>query len=162
MLYIVCPETKDEFYLFFKLIIKKLTTQLSNYANKYCPNQKLPRQVRIPWDEFGLSPKIDQIDNELAIDRSKNIFFDLYFQSDNQLKAKYGEDIMKLINRTVQQIIYWVLLPKTVKELKRYQNRWGLQRYVQEAFSTNYDGPGGKNQQFINGTNDRTPFIDTR
>ena len=144
VLYIVCPETKDEFYLFFKLIIKKLTTQLSNYANKYCPNQKLPRQVRIPWDEFGLSPKIDQIDNELAIDRSKNIFFDLYFQSDNQLKAKYGEDIMKVIEQNCATNYILGVAAKDSEGAEKISKSLGTTTIRSGSVSTNYDGPGGK------------------
>lgn len=90
IIYIHCPDSMPEYFLFFKLIIKKILTQLANESKKY-PKEKLPYEIYIPWDEIGVSPAIQNFDNELAMDRSKGIFFDLIYQDQHQLIEKYGE-----------------------------------------------------------------------
>lgn len=124
ILYIVLPDTKKEFFIFFKLIIKKIINQLSDYANEYC-NGTLERQVRIPWDEFTLSPKMDDIGDDLAIDRSKNILIDLYYQDSAQLIEKYGENIMKIIEHNCATNYILGVAAKDTEEAKRISESLG-------------------------------------
>ena len=96
ILYIHCPDSMPEYYLFFKLIIKKIFTQLANASKKY-EKERLPYDIYVPWDEFGVSPPIQSIDNELSMDRSKGIYLDLIYQDKSQLIKNYGEDISNII-----------------------------------------------------------------
>ena len=99
ILYINMPETKPEFLVFAKLIIKKITTQLANHALKYYDGV-LPKIVKVEWDEFGVSPAVKDFDKDMTNDRQKGILFDLIYQDITQVKMNYGEDMDKIIRHS--------------------------------------------------------------
>lgn len=138
VLYIYCPESKKEFFLFFKLIIKKITNQLCNYANEYC-NGKLPKQVRIEWDEFALSPKIDDVDEWMSIIRAYGIFLTLYYQDPAQLKKVYGEDIMKITEHNAAVNYVLGVAAKDTEEAERLSKALGTKTIKSGSISYSHE-----------------------
>lgn len=142
ILYIHCPESKPEFYLFFKLIIKKICTQLANDALLY-PGGKLPKLVHIKWDEVGVSPPVQNMDNEMSLDRGKGILFDLIYQDDHQMIDKYGENIQKVIDHQCGIYIILGVAPTDNDQAKKLSEACGSQTIQSGSISVSRDNSLG-------------------
>lgn len=119
IVYINMPETKKELHMFAKMIISDIAGNLADLANTEYAG-KLPRTVKILWDETGLSPKIEDFDQDLSINRSKGLLYDLIFQDMNQPKKTYGEEASKImLNQCAYQIVLGIAATNTerAKEL---------------------------------------------
>ncbi|TDW13105.1 type IV secretion system protein VirD4 [Breznakia blatticola] len=143
VLFIHMPETKPEFYIFAKLIIKKICMQLSNYANTECKGV-LPKPVKIIWDEFGLSPKIDKFDEEMAIDRGKHILFDLIYQDTSQLVKIYGEEDKDVILHQCASEIILGISPTNVDRAEELSKAIGKNTILSGSVTRSHNtGRGG-------------------
>lgn len=147
ILYIHCPDSMPEYFLFFKLIIKKILTQLANESKKY-PGEKLPYEIYIPWDEIGVSPAIQNFDNELAMDRSKGIFFDLIYQDQHQMIEKYGEHNSETIKNQCGIMISLGVARGNVKTAEELSKMCGTQTIRSGSVSRNTGGGSGSSSSY--------------
>lgn len=138
ILYIHCPESKPEFFVFFKLIIKKICTQLALEALNF-EGEKLPKPVKVLWDEFGVSPQIQKMDNEMSLDRGKGILFDLIYQDDHQLIDKYGEHIQKVIEHQCGINIILGIASTDTEQAKKISEACGNQTIQSGSVSVSRD-----------------------
>lgn len=158
ILYIHCPESMPEFFLFFKMIIKKLCAQLSKEALHY-PKEKLPKMVKIIWDESGVSPAIQNMETEMSMDRGKGILFDLYFQDIYQYRDKYGENASKIIENQCGLYIVLGVAPKNEEEAKSLSTVCGTQTIMSGSVSESRDsGKWSVNRSYTKNMIDR-PLI---
>lgn len=96
IVYIVLPADKSEFKIFGKVILKKIIQQLGNIAAKL-PNNRLPRNVYVKWEEFAEYSKVEDVGTWLQIKRGQGILFDLIYQEEAALKEKYGENVATVL-----------------------------------------------------------------
>jgi type IV secretion system protein VirD4 len=86
--------TPDENTVYNKLItvfVKQCYTELLRVAEQY-PDKKLPVRVNFMMDEFANLPAITDFSSMITASRSRNIRFNLFVQSKNQLFRRYGYD----------------------------------------------------------------------
>ncbi|MDQ0362524.1 type IV secretory system conjugative DNA transfer family protein [Breznakia pachnodae] len=141
ILYINMPETKPEFLVFAKLIIKKVTTQLANHALKHYDGV-LPKIVKVMWDEFGVSPAVKEFEKDMTNDRQKGILFDLIYQDKAQVKYNYGEDLDKIIRNSCATQIVLGLAPTDEERAKAISESIGTKTIKTGSVSKTYNsGP---------------------
>lgn len=145
VLYIVIPESAKQMYPFVKIIIQQICHNLSDYAIMQ-PNQRLPRMVRIMWEEFGVSPKIENLDNLMSTCRAHGILFDLIYQDRNQIKKTYGDEIMKIIENQCGTSVILGVAPKNEEEAKRISTILGSQTIASGSSSSSRDNTGHSNR----------------
>ena len=99
IVYIIIPETKEQFKVFGTTIIKKLYNPLMEYASKQ-PNNKLPITIYLPWEEMALYSKVYNVDDWLSIMRGRGMLTDLilslihiYYNEENIISALRDNDV---------------------------------------------------------------------
>lgn len=138
ILYIVIPEHKPQFRSYASIIIRKLYNQLTEYANTL-PGKKLPRRILLEWEEFALYPKVNEVEDWLAIMRGRGIIGDFIYQSDHQLKNKYGEDIMKIMMDQCAVSIYLALSQEDTDTAERLSKAIGTKTIKTGSISVSHD-----------------------
>ncbi|MCU9932907.1 type IV secretory system conjugative DNA transfer family protein [Mycoplasmopsis cynos] len=82
--------------------------------------EKLERKLLFFLEEFGNLPKIPNLENKLAINRSRNILFNLVVQDMNQLK-KYNTNENREIDKIILSNLQFVYFLNTSDiETKNY------------------------------------------
>ncbi|UWV80141.1 TraG/TraD/VirD4 family protein [Mycoplasmopsis felis] len=82
--------------------------------------EKLERKLLFFLEEFGNLPKIPNLENKLAINRSRNILFNLVIQDMNQLK-KYNTNKNREIDKIILSNLQFVYFLNTSDiETKNY------------------------------------------
>ena len=79
IVYFVLPDEKEEFKVIGKVVLKKIIQQLGNYATK-TPEGRLPKTVKVLWEEFADYSKIDNVGSWLQVKRGQGVLFDLIYQ----------------------------------------------------------------------------------
>lgn len=117
IVFIELPETRKDMYVFFSLFIRQFYEQISEAAMKL-PGLRLPRTCKIEWDEFGISPRQDDMPEMLNIMRGRGIICDLIYQSDEQLEDKYGATQAEIIKKACNVNLVLGLSPRDIKTAK--------------------------------------------
>lgn len=138
ILYIVIPEHRAQFKVYASIIIRKLYNQLTEYANTL-PDKKLPKRILLEWEEFALYPKVNEIEDWLAIMRGRGIIGDFIYQSDHQMKNKYGEDIMKIMIDQCAVSIYLALSQEDTETAERLSKAIGTKTIRTGSVSISHD-----------------------
>ena len=149
ILYIVIPEHKPQFRSYASIIIRKLYNQLTEYANSL-PGKKLPRRILLEWEEFALYPKVNEVEDWMAIMRGRGIIGDFIYQTDHQLKNKYGEDIMKIMMDQCAVSIYLALSQEDTDTAERLSKAIGTKTIKTGSVSISHDS--GKNGALFGST----------
>ena len=90
-LIIITSPVNTSLYYFANLIFATAIKQLLDYAER-CPNQRLPRDVRLIFDDFACSAKINDFSRHIAIFRAAGLSAMLLVQSESQLNSLYNEN----------------------------------------------------------------------
>lgn len=138
ILYIMIPETKEQFKVFGTTIIKRLYNGLMAYAALQ-PGNKLPRTIYIPWEEFGLYSKVHNVEDWLSIMRGKGMITDLIYQDQSQLVKKYDENIMKILSNQCASSIYLALAPEDIETAERLSKSMGNKTIKTGSVSVSHD-----------------------
>lgn len=153
ILYIIIPETKEQFKVYGTAIIRKLYNQLTEYANTL-PGKKLPKRIYIPWEEFALYPEINNIEDWLSIMRGRGMITDLVYQSDHQLTEKYGENIMNILKDQCAVSIYLALAQEDIDTAERISKALGNKTILTGSVSESHDS--SKSGSLLGGTSHST------
>lgn len=139
ILYISVPEDEEQFYIFGSTIMKMIFNQLTRLARTY-PDGKLPKRIYVPWEEFGLYPKIDTIERTIAIIRGRGVLLDFIYQDQNQLINVYGETIKKILASQCGTSIYLAMGPEDVESAERISKSLGTKTIKTGSVSVSRDG----------------------
>ena len=90
-LFLIIPDEKTTYHKLVSIFIKQCYERLIYHAQKL-PEKSLPVRVNFVLDEFSSLPKISDFPAMITAARSRNIRFDLFIQSEHQLKSKYNDD----------------------------------------------------------------------
>jgi type IV secretion system protein VirD4 len=87
--FLIIPDENTLYHRLISVFVKQCYTELIIEAQKQ-PAKSLPRRVNFLLDEFSSLPPIGDFPAMITASRSRNIRFNLFVQSINQLKDRYG------------------------------------------------------------------------
>lgn len=87
--FLIIPDENTVYNKLISVFIKQCYTELLREAEKH-PNNKLSIRVNFLLDEFSNLPAIPDFPAMITASRSRNIRFNLFIQSQNQLVERYG------------------------------------------------------------------------
>lgn len=138
IVYIVLPDEKEEFKTIGKVVLKKIIQQLGNYAVQ-SPEGRLPRIVKVLWEEFAEYPKIENVGSWLQVKRGQGILFDLIYQDEAALKEKYGDNIPTVLRNNCGCKIILGVAPDDEQYAEKLSKTLGNQTIQSGSQSYNYD-----------------------
>lgn len=95
---IITSPVNASLYLFANLLFGTAIKQLLEFAER-CKEQKLPRLVRLMFDDFACAATINDYCRHIAIFRAAGLSAMMLVQSESQLRSLYGEnDAATLLN----------------------------------------------------------------
>ncbi len=89
-LIIITSPVNVSLYLFANLLFSSAIKQLLEFAER-CNDQKLPRPVRLMFDDFACAAKINNYSKYIAIFRAAGLSAMMLLQSEDQLRDIYSE-----------------------------------------------------------------------
>jgi type IV secretion system protein VirD4 len=87
--FLITPDENTVYNKLISVFVKQCYTELLREAEKN-PNNRLPIRVNFLLDEFSNLPTITDFPAMISASRSRNIRFNLFIQSQNQLVERYG------------------------------------------------------------------------
>ena len=104
-IFMIVPDYDSSEHYIASIFISQMYTELARQAVN-TPENKCYRRVKMRIDEFGNFPAINDMNNIITVNSGRNILFELYIQSDEQISSNYGEDVAKTISDNCQNIVY--------------------------------------------------------
>ena len=105
-MFIICSSVKTSLHNFSNLIYDKAIKVLFGYAQEL-EDGKLPRKVRLFFDDFGCTSSVIQSFLEhISIFRGAGLSVMLLIQSESMLRSIYGEDKSKTILNNCSTYLY--------------------------------------------------------
>jgi type IV secretory pathway TraG/TraD family ATPase VirD4 len=105
-LFIITSPVNTALACFANLVYGTAIKQLLNFAAE-CPDYRLPREVRLSFDDFAVGSKIHNFANYMSIFRSAGISAIILLQSESQLYSLYGEQDGQTIINNVSTYCYF-------------------------------------------------------
>lgn len=105
-LFIITSPVITSLSCFCNLVYGTAAKQLLRFAAE-CPDCRLPREVRLVFDDFAVSSKIHNFSGYLSVFRSAGISAILLLQSESQLYALYGQQDGQTIINNVSTYCYF-------------------------------------------------------
>lgn len=105
-LFIITSPVSTSLTCFANLVYGTGTKQLLSFASE-CGDYRLPRDVRLVFDDFAVGSKIHNFPNYMSIFRSAGISAIILLQSESQLYALYGEQDGQTIINNVSTYCYF-------------------------------------------------------
>ena len=105
-LIIISSPVNTSLYFFANLMMYQGIKDLLEYAEE-CPGQRLPRPVKLAFDDFACSAPIHKFSEYISIFRAAGISAILCIQSESQLRSLYGEDQATTILNNCSAYVYF-------------------------------------------------------
>ena len=105
-LFIITSPVNTSLACFANLVYGTAIKQLLTFAAE-CPDYRLPREVRLVFDDFAVGSKIHNFANYMSIFRSAGISAIILLQSESQLYSLYGEQDGQTIINNVSTYCYF-------------------------------------------------------
>lgn len=105
-LFIITSPVNTSLNCFANLVYATAIKQLLSFAAE-CDDYRLPREVRLIFDDFAVSSKILNFANYMSIFRSAGISTIIMLQSESQLYSLYGEQDGQTIINNVSTYCYF-------------------------------------------------------
>ncbi len=90
-LLLITSPVNTSLHFFANLMCHQAVQELLEFSEE-CPGQRLPRPVKLAFDDFACSAPIKDFPQQISIFRSAGISAILCIQSESQLRSLYGED----------------------------------------------------------------------
>ena len=140
IVYIVLPDEKSEFKIIGRILMKKIIQQLGNAAAQY-PEKRLPKTIKVMWEEFAEYDKIPNVGSWLQVKRGQGVLFDLIYQDEAGLKEKYGNNIPTVLKNNCGTSIILGVAPEDEKYAESLSKILGTSTIQSGSVSVNYQ-PG--------------------
>ena len=115
--FLVVHDEKKTYYPFVTVFVSQFYNEIVKTSREY-EKQRVPIPVNIIWDEFGISPAINDPDSMFSASRFRGVRWNIVIQDYSQLDKNYGKDVAKAMKNNIMNTIY--LLggdPATLKEV---------------------------------------------
>ena len=103
--FMVVHDEKKTYYPFVTLFVSQFYNEVVKTSREF-EEQQLPIPVDIIWDEFGISPALNDPDNMLSASRFRGVRWNLVLQDYSQLNKNYDKDVAKAIRNNMLNTIY--------------------------------------------------------
>ncbi|MCG2544220.1 type IV secretory system conjugative DNA transfer family protein [Staphylococcus sp. RIT622] len=156
-IFLVIPDFDTSTHIIASYFISQLYTLLAETASsKEVANSKTQRRVIFRLDEFGNLPAINDMDNIVTVCLGRNIIFNLFVQSLQQLQNVYGENTARIIEGNCQNLTYILSLDthtaKTISERCGYHTVTTRQQTSNDGQSTISRSRSAEKQPLISET----------
>ena len=101
-IFIGIPFEDESNHFIATAFISQISQHLAYLANETIG--KLPRKVRFILNECGRMPTIEGLDGYITVGLGIGMYYDLYFQSYNQLYERYGEKAKTILENCANQV----------------------------------------------------------
>lgn len=105
-LLIITSPVNTSLYFFANMIFSTAIKQLLEFAET-CPDQHLPRPMRLLFDDFACAAVINDYSKHIAIFRAAGISTMMLIQSESQLVSLYSEDEATTILNNCSAYVYF-------------------------------------------------------
>lgn len=105
-LFIICSPVKTSLHHFANLIYDTAIKVLLSYAQEF-EDGKLPRKVKLFFDDFGCTTPIQSFPEHISIFRSAGLSVMLLIQSESMLQSIYGEEKAATILNNCSSYVYF-------------------------------------------------------
>lgn len=105
-LIIITSPVNMSLYLFANLIFSTAIKQMLEYAER-CEGQRLPRRVRLMFDDFACGSKMHNFSRQIAIFRCAGLSTMMLLQSESQLNSIYTDAEAATILDNVSAYVYF-------------------------------------------------------
>ena len=105
-LIIITSPVNVSLYYFANLIFGTAIKELLEYAERL-PEQKLPRQMRLMFDDFACAATVNEFSHYISIFRAAGISAMMLIQSESQLSSLYSEDEATTILNNCSSYVYF-------------------------------------------------------
>lgn len=105
-LFIICSPVKTSLHHFANLIYDMAIKVLLSYAQEF-EDGKLPRKVKLFFDDFGCTAPIQSFPEHISIFRSAGLSVMLLIQSESMLQSIYGEEKAATILNNCSSYVYF-------------------------------------------------------
>lgn len=123
--FLVVHDEKKTYYPFVTLFVTQLYNEIVKTAREY-KNQLLPIPLDIIWDEFGISPALNDIESIFAASRFRGCRWNIVIQDYSQLDHNYGKDIATSIRNNIMNTVF--LLASEDSTLKLISDKCGKEK----------------------------------
>lgn len=103
--FLVVHDEKKTYYPFVTLFVSQFYNEVVKTSREF-EGQQLPIPVDIFWDEFGISPALNDPDNMFSASRFRGVRWNLVIQDYSQLDKNYDKDVAKAIRNNMMNTIY--------------------------------------------------------
>lgn len=138
IVFIELPETRKDMFVFFTLFLNQVYERLSQHAQAQASG-KLPVTLKVIWDEFGISPKLNDLPTMLNVSRGRGILFDIIYQSEDQLEEVYGKVGQQIVQKACNTNLYLGLAPKDIETAKNLSTILGTYTVKAGSVSKSYN-----------------------
>lgn len=104
-LFMLIPDSDTSNHALASIFIRQLYTELAKQTRN-SPGKKCTRRVHFVLDEFGNMIKIPDMAQILTVTNGRNMLWDLFIQSYQQLNSKYGDADTSTIRENCQLTVY--------------------------------------------------------
>lgn len=136
-IFMLTPDYDSSNHVIVSIFISQMYKELSTQCGK-TRGAKCHRRVQLNLDEVGNMPAIDDMDNKLTVSASRNILWNLFVQSYQQIFAKYGEQNGKTIKENCQTHIY--IMSTDEETIEEFSKKVGSKTVEQESSTVNEFG----------------------
>ena len=105
-LIIITSPVNTSLYYFANLIFSTAIRRLLSFAERL-PDQKLPRQVRLMFDDFACSATVNEFSRHISVFRAAGISAMMLIQSESQLSDLYSEEEATTILNNCSAYVYF-------------------------------------------------------
>lgn len=121
-IFMIIPDEKPNRHRLASLFIAQSYSALISAAYRY-PRQRLPRRVTYVLDEFGLLPRISDMDVKINGCLSRGVSFYLCVQGISQLDDKYGKASKSILASCHDKIYILSQEPETTGYIQKLLNK---------------------------------------
>ena len=116
--------------IFLSQLYKELSTQCVKTKGDECH-----RRIHFILDEFGNMPPMDNMEGIMTVTAGRNMLWDLFIQSYQQLTAKYGEQNAAIIKENCQTHLY--IMSTDDNTIEEFSKKVGNKTVEQENSTIN-------------------------
>lgn len=124
-IFMLTPDYDPSNHIIVSIFLSQLYKELSTQCVK-TKGDKCHRRIHFILDEFGNMPPMDNMEGIMTVTAGRNMLWDLFIQSYQQLYAKYGEQNAAIIKENCQTHIY--IMSTDDNTIEEFSKKWGIRR----------------------------------
>ncbi|EGP5708355.1 type IV secretory protein [Enterococcus faecium] len=133
-IFMFTPDYDPSNHIIVSIFLSQLYKELSTQCVKTVGDET-HRRIHFILDEFGNMPPMDNMEGIMTVTAGRNMLWDLYIQSYDQLTAKYGEQNAAIIKENCQTDIF--IASKNKDTVEEISSRVGNKTVEQENSTIN-------------------------